>query len=257
RNFFRRGAQLGVAVTVTKDKAVTADKMRQFKEEFLSKHQGARNAHEPLFLGPGADVKIIEADPSSWDTRSISGLSETHIAGAAGVPPVVAGLSEGLSGSSLNAGNYKVAAQGFVERTIRPLWRSFCDAMQPLVEEPTRRKGTGGPVRLTVDEREVSVLNDDRQKDAEVLATYAKTINGLIAMGYTPESCRDLIVTSNPAVLVHAGLVSVQQYKPGDDPAASDEGSTPADDNGGFPTGPDEPEQEEPEDPSHDPVTPK
>ena len=261
RNFFIRGAQLGVAVMVNKDQ-VTAEQMKKFKDEFLAKHQAARNAHEPLFLGPGADVKVIEADPSTWDTRSISGLSETHIAGAAGVPPVVAGLSEGLSGSSLNSGNYKVAAKGFIDRTIRPLWRSFCEALEPLLEPPTSRNGKVVPVRLVVDDREIAVLNDDRQEDAETLSIYTRTLNSLISMGWTPESARDYIKTGNPDTLVHSGLVSVQLYKAQDQEAAKT-----GHDQGTVDTGSDpdnkvekpvtEPSVTPPEDKGHKPVTPK
>ena len=266
RNFFRRGAQLGVAVTVTKDKAVTADKMRQFKEEFLSKHQGARNAHEPLFLGPGADVKIIEADPSTWDTRSISGLAETHIAGVAGVPPVVAGLSEGLSGSTLNAGNYKVAARGFIDRTIRPLWHSFANAIEPLIDPPKPRKGNGSPARLTVDEREVSVLNDDRLEDADIMGKHTTTFNTLITNGCTFESAQEYIVTGDFTVLKDSGYKSVQLYKPGEllsekDKASTEESDTP-NKTGGLKEGGQvdpvtEPTVEPPDEPTHDPVTPK
>lgn len=209
-NFFERGAHLGLAVMVKDD--ISGEQMQEFKDKFMSKYQGARNAFEPLFLGAGADVKVIEADLKSMDTKSLSGLSETHIAGVAGVPAVVAGLSEALGGSSLNSGNYKVAAQGFIDRTIRNLWRSFCDSMSPLVGPPTSRNGNKVPARLWYDTQDVSVLNEDRKDDATIMNTTTTTIIGLTREGFTPESAVEFVSTGNSSVLVHTGTNSVQQF---------------------------------------------
>jgi len=219
-NFFRRGAILSTIFMM--DKGVTKEQTREWRDEMVANHGGADNAHRPLFLAGGSDVKVIETDFSKMDLKGLSGTAETHIAAAAGTHPTVVGLSEGLGGSSLNAGNFKVANRGFVNGTMHPLWQSFCDALETVVEKPagSKRRGKGGPVRLWYSDSDVAVLNDDRKERAEIMASDATTINTLVREGWTAESAKAYAVSGNIDDLEHSGLVSVQLYEPGTDPGS-------------------------------------
>lgn len=233
-SFFKRGAQLSTIFFM--DKGVTRDQTKEWRDEMLSAHAGADNAFRPLFLGGGTDVKVLETDFSKMDLKTVSGTAETHIAAAAGVHPTVVGLSEGLAGSSLNAGNFKVANRGFVNGTMHPLWQSFSDALEAVVEKPRPRRGKGGPVRLWYSDADVSVLNDDRKERAEISSSDATTINTLVREGWTPDSAKAYVITGNIDSLEHSGMVSVQLYKPGQNPTGPEPDANPK-------TEPSEPEE--------------
>lgn len=224
--FFRRGAQLSTVFML--DKGVTREQLREFRDEMLAGHAGANNSHKPLFLGGGVDVKVLEVDLSKMDLKTISGTAETHIAAAAGVHPTVVGLSEGLNGSSLNAGNYKVANRGFINGTLHPLWQSLCDALENVVDKPTGSRSKKGPVRLWYSDADVAALNDDRKEKSEIMTSDATTINALIREGWKPDSVKKFVISGNIDDLEHSNLVSVQLYEPGKVPGADDKGSVGA-----------------------------
>lgn len=214
-NFFKRGAVLSTIFMM--DKGVTKEQTREWRDEMTASHGGADNAFRPLFLGGGSDVKVIETDFSKMDLKSLSGTAETHIAAAAGVHPTVVGLSEGLSGSSLNAGNYKVANRGFVNGTMHPLWHSLADALENVVIKPRGRRGRNQPVRLWYTAADVAALNDDRLEKAEIMSQDAKTVNNLVREGWEWESAKEYVITGNFDALKHSGRVSVQLYDPSKD----------------------------------------
>jgi phage portal protein BeeE len=56
------------------------------------------------------------------------GAGETRIAAAAGVPPVIVGLSEGLQAATYS--NYSQARRRFADGTMRPLWRNAAVARE-------------------------------------------------------------------------------------------------------------------------------
>jgi hypothetical protein len=55
------------------------------------------------------------------DFKVTQGHGETRIAAAAGVPPIIVGLSEGLEAATYS--NYGQARRRFADVTMRPLWR--------------------------------------------------------------------------------------------------------------------------------------
>jgi hypothetical protein len=71
------------------------DKFTKWMQQFKEDHEGARNAYRTVFLGAGADVTVVGADLKQIDFKVTQGAGETRIAAAAGVPPVIVGLSEG------------------------------------------------------------------------------------------------------------------------------------------------------------------
>jgi len=155
-------------------------------------------------LGGGADVKVIGSNFDQLDLKSVQGAGETRIAAAAGVPASYLGISEGLAGSSLNAGNYVAARRRFADGTIRPLWRAACGALETLltVPDPT--------VRLWYDDRDVAFLQEDVLDSADIRSKDAQTMRQLVDGGFDPASVVDAVTTGDMSRLIHTGNVSVQ-----------------------------------------------
>jgi len=207
RNFFRRGASLNVVVTY--DKTITPDNYERYVELFDAAHTGSHNAYKTLHLGGGADAKVVGTDLKQIDFKAVQGAGETRIAAAAGVPASIVGISEGLAGSALNAGNYTAARRRFADATCRPLWRSACSALSVLVPPPD------GGSRLWFDDRDVSFLQEDVKDEAEIRSSHASTIRTLVEAGFDASSVVTAVTSGDFSSLVHTGLLSVQLQEPG------------------------------------------
>jgi hypothetical protein len=179
-----------------------------------TKHAGPDNAGRTLYTADGADVTIIGKDMQQADYSNIIGKGETRIALASGIHPVVAGLSEGMQGSSLNAGNYQAAKRATADKTFRPLWRNTCGSMQVLFPPPSGSQ-------LWYDARDVAFLRDDAQDVAQVQQSEAVTIRQLIDGGFEPDSVKSSVLANDWSLLVHSGYLSVQLQKPGTTDASS------------------------------------
>jgi len=155
------------------------------------------------------------------DFKTVQGAGETRIAAAAGVPPVIVGLSEGLAAATYS--NYAQARRRFADMTIRPLWRSACSALSSIVPEPPLS-------RLWYDDRDIPALQEDEKDAAEIIQIQAATINGLVKEGFTPESATEAVISGDLSRLVHTGLVSVQLQPPGStfDPSSNGKGGAVA-----------------------------
>jgi hypothetical protein len=203
--FFENAATPNLAVSLPREIGTKA--FREFVEVMESEHAGVENAYKTLYTGGGADVTVIGANMQQLDFAATQGKGETRIANAAGVPAVLAGLSEGLQGSSLNAGNYAAAKRRFADATIRPLWRNFAGSLKPIIPPPPA-------ARLWYDSRDVAFLRDDEQDQAEIQSKRANTIRTLVDAGYTPESVIAAVEAENWTLLQHSGLYSVQLQPP-------------------------------------------
>ena len=73
-------------------------------------------------------MKTIGQSFEDLEVKATQGAGETRIAACAGVPPVIVGLSEGLSSATYS--NYSQARRRLVDGTMRPLWRFFASAME-------------------------------------------------------------------------------------------------------------------------------
>lgn len=222
-SFFRRGAQPNFAV-VLKEK-LTEEQLDEVQDRFVANNAGVHNAYSPFFVGAGADIVPVETNVSDLDMKNLSGRAETHIAGVFGVHPTVVGLSEGLAGSSLNSGNYKVAARGFINQTMHPLWQSLCESLESIVPPPERTRRKPERLKLWYSASDVSILNDDREERAKIRGVDAETMDKLVREGWTPDSVKKYIVSGNPEDLVHSGFVSVQLYDPTIQPSQGTGGS--------------------------------
>jgi phage portal protein BeeE len=209
--FFRNAATPNLSVAMDKDVSLAA--FQAFKAAMDAEHKGPDNAYKTLYLGGGADVKVIGADFQAMDFKSIQGHGETRIAAAGGVPPIIVGLSEGLSSATYS--NYGLARRRFADGTMHPLWQNVAGCFANIVPRPTFPNGSGGEVRLWYDARDVPFLREDQRDAAQIQSTQAGAINQLITAGFTPESAVKAIEASDWNLLVHSGLVSVQLQPPG------------------------------------------
>jgi hypothetical protein len=211
----RSGANLNIAVIG--DPTWTPEQFQEFVDEYRRTHEGPENSGKTLFLSGGVDVKTVGQTFADLAMKAEQGAGETRIAAAAGVHPVVAGLSEGMQGSSLNAGNYSAAKRNFVDGTMRPLWGAFSSAFQSLIGVP---EGS----RLWYDDRDIPFLREDVLDQAEVLQKDALTARQLIDAGFDPDAVITAVAAGDLKQLLgqHSGLYSVQLQAPGSgDPASS------------------------------------
>lgn len=206
-NFFRNGATLQTVVSV--DPSVTPEKFALFKAKMEESHAGVHNAYKTLYLGGGADAKVVGADLRQLDFKATQGAGESRLAAAAGVPSVIVGFSEGLQGSSLNAGNYASSRRRFADLTLRPLWRNAAGSLATLVNVP-------GDAELWFDDRDIAFLREDRGDVADIQNKQANTILQLVNAGYEPATAVAAVQAEDFSLLKHTGLYSVQLQKPGE-----------------------------------------
>lgn len=199
RSYFRNGAVSGLVATLPS--SVTPEMFARFMEVFNREHQGAHNAYKTLFLGGGADVKNMGNNLQQLTFTSTQGAGETRIAAAAGVPPIIAGFSEGLQAATYS--NYSQARRAFADQTVRPLWRSAAQALSTIVDVPE-------DAELWYDDRDVAFLREDRKDSAEIQGRQAQTIKTLIDAGYDSDTVVPAVTSENFRLLEHSGLYSVQ-----------------------------------------------
>jgi len=202
-SFLRAGATPNLVVSL--DPAVSKVAFDQWSEDFRKKHSGARNAYEPLITGGGAKVEVVGKDFQQLDFKLVQGAGETRIAAAAGVPPVIVGLSEGLQAATYS--NYSQARRRFADGTMRPLWRNVCASLQTIVRVP------GGSM-LTIDDSDIAFLQDDMKDRAEIQATNAQAMKTLVDAGFEPKSVVAGVTGNDLSGLSHTGLYSVQLQPP-------------------------------------------
>lgn len=217
--FYKNAATPNIAVSFKE--TVTNEQFKEFMKTINKGHTGPENAYKTMYLGGGAAVTPLTIDFQALDFKKIQGAGETRIAAAARVHPVIVGLSEGMQGSSLNAGNFQSARDAFADNTMRPLWRSFCAAMAVLVKVPEG-------ARLWYDDRDISALQRDVKELAEIQASEASTITKLIQDGYTPDSIVIAVQKRDWSLLKHTGLYSVQLQPPMPEGAAAAEAKAQA-----------------------------
>lgn len=207
-NYLKNGAMPSLAVTY--EPTLPQSTLEAFVPVFASKFTGALNAGKVMHFLGGRDVKTVGATLDQLAFKAVQGAGETRIAAAAGVPAVVAAFSEGMQGSSLNAGNYTATRRLFADAKIRPLLGSLCDAFATLVPpEPDSR--------LTYDDSGVSFFQEDVADEANIRMTMASTIRQLIEAGYEPDAVITAVTTGRYDTLKgqHSGLMSVQLTPPG------------------------------------------
>jgi phage portal protein BeeE len=199
-SFLERGATPNLMVKLdVPDLAEFNEWISAFKEQ----HEGARNAGKTIFMAAGADATVIGTNLQQIDFKAVQGGGETRIAAALRVHPSLVGLSEGLQGSALNAGNYQSVRRNFADGTMRPLWGEACGVLENLVDHP-------GGAHLWYDERDIAFLKEDLKERAEVAFLRAQTIRQYVDAGFKPDDVVAAVDADDISLLEHSGLFSVQ-----------------------------------------------
>ncbi len=217
--FFENGATPQVVVTF--DASVTEDQFKKFVVKMDETHSGWRNAYKTLYLGGGADTTVVGKDLQQLDFSNTQGKGETRIAAASGIHPVLIPMSEGMQGSSLNAGNYAAARRSTADTTFWPLWRNVAGSLGAIVPPPSGSE-------LWIDAQGIPFLREDAADAAKIQQVQAETINSLVREGFTADSAKAAVLAQDMSLLEHTGLVSVQLQKPGVLDAVEEQPALPA-----------------------------
>lgn len=201
--FFRNGATPNAVVTLSEK--VTPENFERFRRLMESEHKGAANAYKTLFLGGGADMKVVGSTFEQMSFRATQGAGETRIAAAAGVPPIIVGLSEGLESATYS--NYAMARRKFADHWARPHWRMAAQALSKLINVPAASE-------LWYDETDIAFLQEDVKDRASIQTQRAMTIEALVRAGFTPDSAVAAVNADDFGLLAHTGLYSVQLQPP-------------------------------------------
>jgi len=211
--FFANSATPNLVVkgVVAKDK----DQFADIVDMMETKHAGVRNAYRTLYLTAGADATVVGTDLRQMDFAKTQGAGETRISMLSRVHPVILGASEGLSGSSLNAGNFNAARRLWADSWIYPTLQDIASALAPLIKVPN-------DAELWTTTADMPILREDAKDAAEIEDLKAKTITKYVVEGFTPESAIAAVDGQDVKLLVHTGLISVQLQPPGGPPPGQD-----------------------------------
>jgi phage portal protein BeeE len=205
--FFENGATPNIVIKHPPE--VTEERFKAWLEQFRKQNEGVGNAYKTLALGGGADVSVVGTNLQQLDFKVTQGAGETRIAAAAGVPPVIVGLSEGLQGSSLNAGNYGMARRRFADGTMRPLWRNAAGSLQAIIDKPSAAE-------LWYDDRDIPFLQEDMKDAADIIQIQMTSIRQGVEAGFEPDAVVEAVSAGDVQRLAgqHSGLSSVQLQPP-------------------------------------------
>jgi phage portal protein BeeE len=222
QRFFENGATVNLVVKLPKEAAPTMEQFQEWVKVIREGHEGTAKAYRTMFLGMGADITPVGSDLQA-DFSKVQGAGEVRIATAARVPPTLLGISEGLQGSSLNAGNYQSAKRNFADGLLRPMWRNVSGSLASIIQVPAGAE-------LWYDDRDIQLLKDDARDTAEVQQMQASAIKSLIDAGYEPAAIIDAVVSDDFSRLAsaHTGMTSVQLLPPGTSKNGSANGSAAA-----------------------------
>lgn len=202
--FFANGATLQTLFKYDPELGVA--EVRALKALFEEQHRGVSNAYRSLHIGGGVDATVIGTDLKQIDFATVTGGIETRIAGAAGVPPIIVGLREGLQAATYS--NYVQAKHAYADITLRFLWENVAGSLAVLLNVPPG-------AALWYDDRDIAFLRADRLEAAQIMQTNASTLQTLINSGWEPESAQSaLLADGDWSMLRHSGLYSVQLQLP-------------------------------------------
>jgi hypothetical protein len=214
--FFENGATPNMVVSL--DPAIQEEAFSRWIAKFRENHEGIANAYRTLYLGAGAKVQLVGSNLQQLDFKVVQGAGETRIAAAGGVPPIIVGLSEGLSAATYS--NYGQARRRFADGTMRPLWRNAAASLATLITVPTSSE-------LWYDDRDIPFLAEDVKDAAEIQQMNAAAIRQLIDSGFEPDTVISAVTAGDLNRLRHSGLYSVQLQPPGPQQAPASEPESP------------------------------
>jgi hypothetical protein len=204
--YFEQGATPNLVV-----KNIPAVNREQFLElvaDMEEQHAGVANAYRTLYLTGAADATVIGSNLAELDLSAVQGRNETRLSVLSRVPAALLGISEGLAGSSLNAGNFGMARRIFADSWVYPSLQDLANSLAPVVKVPA-------DAELWFDTADMPVLREDAKDAADIEQVKANTITGYVKEGFTPESAIAAVRGQDVSLLRHSGLVSVQLQPPG------------------------------------------
>jgi Phage portal protein len=204
QRFYVNGATPNMVVKFPVD--VGREDFNEWRKALRQGTEGAQNAYRTMYLGGGADATVVGANMRQIDFKVTQGAGETRIAAAAGIPPVIVGLSEGLQAATYS--NYGQARRSFADTTCAHWWQNFAGSMAQIVNVPPRAE-------LWYDTTHIPFLREDAADIANIENIKANTIRHLIDGGFTADSVVAAVLSEDYSRLVHTGLFSVQLQAPG------------------------------------------
>ena len=210
--------------------AVDRETFLQLVEDMEERHAGVANAYRTLYLTSGADATVIGSNLAELDLSSVQGRNETRLSVLSRVPAALLGISEGLSGSSLNAGNFSAARRNFADTWVYPELQDLASSLAPVVKVPA-------DAELWFDTADMPILREDAKDAADIEAVKSATIVAYVREGFTAESAVAAVRGQDISLLRHGGLMSVQLHPPGSAPPAPAPAPAPAAANGTGGTG--------------------
>lgn len=202
--FFENGATANMVVTL--NSITDPEEFDKWIDRFEKEHKGFRNAYKTLYLAGGADAKVVGTNFEELQLTATQAHGETRIAIAAGVPPIVLGISEGLDKSTYS--NYGQARRQFADETMRPRWGYACERLGRLISLPPGAE-------LWYEDRGIPWLAEDQKDLAATQQMQAAAISTLVLAGYHPDAVVEAILAGDLSKLEHTGLFSVQLQPPG------------------------------------------
>lgn len=198
--FLRNGATVNMVVKFQTQKEEDFNRaVQRFKEQ----HQGVANAYKALMVGTGTEIQPVGTDLAQMDFTNVQSAGELRIASAAQVPAVILGLREGLSGSTLNSGNFQQSRR-MLSDVMRSLWREASGALATIIKVPTGAE-------LWYDERGISFLKDDLADIAKVQQAQASAMSSAVQSGMDPQSIIAWLASDDITLLKPLeGLTTVQ-----------------------------------------------
>lgn len=199
--FFERAATPNLVFVMDPD--LTPQQVEEYADLMDARHAGSDNAGKSMYLGGGADVKVVGTVMKDIGIKDMQGGAETRVASRSRVPAVVLGIREGMQGSALNSGNYSQTRRLWADGWFTPHVQNLCAAMEAIVPPPA-------DAELHYDASEVLFLQEDQKDAADIASTNAMAIRTLADGGFDPASAVDAIATGDLTKLRHTGLPSVQ-----------------------------------------------
>ena len=207
QRFFEKAATPNLAVKYPI--RLDADRVARLTARFDAGYAGPSNAGKTLLLDEGADLTVVGSSFKDMAFDVVQAAGENRIASAAGVPPIVAGLKEGLNAATYS--NYEQALKAFANGTIAYLWQSAVSALGKLVDVPTDS-------RLWYDTGNIPALQDAETARAEAARTWAVAAGELIRAGYDPQTVANALIAGDMSLLTHTGAVPTALYPDGKAP---------------------------------------
>jgi len=198
--FFENGATPNIVLS--SDQTLNQEQAEVMKQRFDTRVGGIDGAYSTVVLGSGVNLQPVGHSFEQMNFKATQGAGETRIAAAAGVPPVIAGFSEGLESATYS--NYAQARRRFADGTIRPLWRMAAASLAKLVDVPTG-------AQLWYDDSDIAFLREDTKDAAEIRNTQALAVQTLISSGFDPDAVIAAVTAGDFSRLAGAHVTSQPQ----------------------------------------------